>query len=230
MKKLSHKFKKKPKKKSIQSVWDAENIFYQETNISRIGKLISQYEIYNKIKELPGDILEFGVFKGSSLIRFMTFRSLLENNFSRKIYGFDTFKKFPTQVRKSDIKFKEAFEKEAGDPISKSKLEKILFNKKFENFELIEGDVTKTLSIFLKENQNLRISILHLDMDVFNATKFVINKLKDRIVKNGIILIDDYGSVAGATEAVDTFLKKNKSLKLKKLNYYKVPSYIEKVS
>ena len=40
MKKLSHKFKKKPKKKSIQSVWDSENIFYQDTNISRISKLI----------------------------------------------------------------------------------------------------------------------------------------------------------------------------------------------
>ena len=34
------------------------------------GKLLSHYEIYNMIKDLPGDILEFGVFKGSSLIRF----------------------------------------------------------------------------------------------------------------------------------------------------------------
>ena len=63
-------------------------------------------------------------------------------------------------------------------------------------------------------------------MDVFNATKFALNKLKNRIVKNGIILIDDYGSVQGATKAVDIFLKKNKNLKIKKLSYYKVPSYI----
>ena len=63
-------------------------------------------------------------------------------------------------------------------------------------------------------------------MDVFKATQFVLNKLKNRIVKNGIILIDDYGSVHGATKAVDIFLKKNKNLKIKKLSYYKVPSYI----
>ena len=93
-------------KKNNKSVWEAENIFYQKTDISRIGKLIYQYEIFKLIKNLPGDILEFGVFKGNSLIRFLTFRSIIENNYSRKIYGFDTFKNFPAQKRKVDRKLK----------------------------------------------------------------------------------------------------------------------------
>ena len=83
-------------------------------------------------------------------------------------------------------------------------------NKKFENYELVEGDVTKTLDKFLKKYKFKNI-ITHLDMDVFKATQFVLNKLKNRIVKNGIILIDDYGSVHGATKAVDIFLKKTKT-------------------
>lgn len=214
--------------KQIKNVWDAENIFYQKTNISRIGKLIYHYEIYKKITDLPGDILEFGVFKGSSLIRLMTFRNILENNFSRKIYGFDTFKKFPNQKRKSDKKFKLQFEKEAGNPISKKELDILLIKKKFENYELIEGNVMKTLKKFLKNNRSIKISLLHLDMDVFNATKYVINKLQKYIVKGGIILIDDYSSVDGATKAIDQFLKKNKKLKIKKLSFYKVPSFIIK--
>ena len=106
-------------KKNSISIWEVENIFYQKTNISRIGKLIYHYEIYNIIKNLPGDILEFGVFKGSSLIRFMTFRSILENNYSRKIYGFDTFNKFPSQKRKDDKKLRKNFTKDAGNPITK---------------------------------------------------------------------------------------------------------------
>jgi len=68
-----------------KSFWDSENEFYQNSDISRIGKLLYHYEIYKMIKDLPGDILEFGVFKGSSLIRLLTFRNLIENNFSRKI-------------------------------------------------------------------------------------------------------------------------------------------------
>tara|TARA_B100001540_G_scaffold306677_1_gene319021 strand:+ start:948 stop:1604 length:657 start_codon:yes stop_codon:yes gene_type:complete len=215
-------------KKNSISIWEAENIFYQKSNISRIGKLIYHYEIYNIIKNLPGDILEFGVFKGSSLIRFMTFRSILENNYSRKIYGFDTFNKFPSQKRRDDKKLRKNFTKDAGNPITKKKLNEILLEKKFENFELIEGDVLKTLDKFLKKNPNLKISLLHLDMDVYNSTKFVINKLKDKIVKKGIILVDDYGTVEGATKVIDNFLVKNKKLELKKLSFYKVPSYIVK--
>ena len=63
----------------------------------------------------------------------------------------------------------------------------------------------KTLNKFINKNPNLRISLLHLDMDVFDSTNFVLNKLKDRIVKNGIILVDDYGTVEGATKVVDNF-------------------------
>ena len=158
----------------------------------------------------------------------MTFRSILENNYSRKIYGFDTFNKFPSQKRKDDKKLRKNFTKDAGNPITKKKLNEILMDKKFENFELIEGDVLKTLDKFLKKNPNLKISLLHLDMDVYNSTKFVINKLKDKIVKKGIILIDDYGTVEGATKVIDNFLLKNKKLELKKLSFYKVPSYIVK--
>ncbi len=213
-----------------KSFWDSENEFYQNSDISRIGKLLYHYEIYKMIKDLPGDILEFGVFKGSSLIRLLTFRNLIENNFSRKIYGFDTFKKFPNQVRKSDKKLKKEFTADAGNPISKIKLTQILKRKKIENFELIEGDVIKTLNPFLKKNDNLKISLLHLDMDVFNSTNYVLKKLIKKVVKNGIILIDDYGTVEGATKAVDNFLIKNKKLELKKLNFYKVPSFIKKSS
>ena len=215
-------------KKNNKSVWEAENIFHQKTDISRIGKLIYQYEIFKLIKNLPGDILEFGVFKGNSLIRFLTFRSIIENNYSRKIYGFDTFKNFPAQKRKGDRKLKREFTLDAGKPIPKQNLDKILVNKKFDNFELVEGNVLKTLNKFINKNPNLRISLLHLDMDVFDSTNFVLNKLKDRIVKNGIILIDDYGTVEGATKVVDNFLKKNRKLELKKMSFYKVPSFIIK--
>ena len=61
-------------------IWDSENIYHLKTDISRIGKLIYHYEIYKKILNVPGDIVECGVFKGISLIRFLTYRSILENN------------------------------------------------------------------------------------------------------------------------------------------------------
>ena len=63
-------------------------------------------------------------------------------------------------------------------------------------------------------------------MDIYKPTKFILEKLVNKIVKGGIILIDDYNSVYGATKAVDEFLKKNRNLKIKKLTNYKTHFYI----
>ena len=214
------------KKIKSSDIWNAENIYHLKTDTSRIGKLIYHYEIYKKITNIPGDIIECGVFKGVSFTRFLTYRSLLENNFSRKIIGFDAFGKFPKQKNKSDKNFIKKWESSAGDGISKTELNNILLNKKFENYELIEGDVFKTIPSFLKKNDAKKIALLHLDMDVYRPTKFVINKLFNRMSSNGIILIDDYSVIAGATRAIDEFLKLKKNLKIKKLSYYKLPAFI----
>ena len=50
----------------------------------------------------------------------------------------------------------------------------------------------------------------------------------NKVSKRGIILIDDYSSEYGVTKAVDEFLNKNKLNKLKKLKFYRQPSFIIK--
>ena len=207
-------------------VWEAENIYHLKTNISRISKLIYQYEIYKKIKNVPGDVFEFGVFKGISLIRLLTFRSIIENSFSRRIYGFDTFRNFPQEKSKTDKKLIRKWENEAGESISKNELNENLQLKKFENYELIEGDIKRTLPVFLKRQRNVKISLLHLDLEVYSATKYVIKKLINKMSPKGIILFDDYPTVKGASKAVDELLLDNKNLKIKKLSYYQQPSFI----
>ena len=214
---------------SNNDIWNSENIYHLKTDTSRISKLIYHYEIYKKIISLPGDVVECGVFKGISLTRFLTFREILENNNSRKIYGFDVFRKFPKSKNQADKSFLKRWEKNAGDGIDAQELNDILLEKKFLNFELIKGDVKKTIPNLIKQQPHLKISLLHLDMDIYEPTKFVLNKLFSYVVKGGIILIDDYNSVFGATKATDEFLNLNKNLEIKKLNFYKVPSYIIKV-
>ena len=85
-----------------KKVWDAENLFYLNSKTSRLAKFIYHYEIYKKIVDIPGDILEFGVFKGASFSRFLSFRKILENEDSRKIIGFDDFGTFTVKGTKDD--------------------------------------------------------------------------------------------------------------------------------
>lgn len=225
-------------KKSINSfeninendIWNAENIYHLKTDVTRISKLIYHYEIYKKIISLPGDVIECGVFKGISLTRFLTFREILENDFSRKIYGFDSFGKFPNskKLNSEDKKFVKKWEDESGNSIDINELNKILKNKKFRNFELVKGDVKNSIPKLLKNKPELMISLLHLDMDIYKPTKFVLKKLFKHIVKGGIILIDDYNCVYGATKIINEFLHSNKKLEIKKLSFYHRPSYIIK--
>lgn len=81
-------------------IWDAENAFYLYSSPNRIDKILSQFEIYRRILDKPGAIVECGVYKGASLMRLATFRRLLENDNARKIYGLDAFGMFP----RSDVR------------------------------------------------------------------------------------------------------------------------------
>ena len=53
-----------------------ENNFYQLAPFSRLEKFITQLELFKKSIEVKGDIIEFGVYKGNSLIRLISFNKI----------------------------------------------------------------------------------------------------------------------------------------------------------
>lgn len=212
-----------------KNVFDFENAYYWFSHPTRVSKLLAQYEIYKRIIRVPGDIIELGVFKAASLIRLATFRHILENDYSRKIVGFDAFGKFPTEnlTMETDLEFVGEFEGIGGEGLSVNEVEKILRHKSFNHIQLIKGNIFDTLPAHLEKFPSTRIALLHLDMDVKEPTSFALELLYDRIVPGGVIVIDDYNAVEGATLAVDNFIKQT-GLKIQKDPFYVLPSYIIK--
>ena len=209
----------------LAKAWDYENGFYLTSHKTRLSKLLAHYELYKMITGLPGFILECGVYKGASLIRFATFRDVLESQYSRKIIGFDAFGKFPRSGDSDDINFIEKFEDYGGDGISKEELEKVLVQKEIINYELIEGNILQKVPLYVKQHPELRIALLHIDVDVYEPTKVILQHLYDRVVSNGIIVLDDYATVAGETLAVEEFFR---NTKIEKLSISHIPSFIKK--
>jgi hypothetical protein len=184
--------------------------------------------LYKRILELPGDVVEFGVFKANSLIRFATFRRLLENEDSRIIRAFDAFGKFPRDAELSaDRQFIDEFETEAGDGLTEAEVKSLLALKGFTDIELRSGNVFDTLPLFLETQASARIALLHLDMDVREPTQFALTALYDRVVRGGLIVFDDFGAVAGASEVAEQFAAKH-DLVLHKLPFYSVPAFFVK--
>lgn len=212
---------------NIAQQWNYENGFYLTSTPNRINNLLVHYELYKRIIDLPGDIFEFGVFKGASLIRLATFRDALENDFSRKIVGFDAFGKFPTTSDEFEKDWIASFEEGSGEGIQKDELKNFLDKKQFKNITLVKGNVLDTLPTYLHSANYSKIALLHLDMDVYEPTAYVLEQLYSRVVSGGIIMIDDYNTVEGATRAVDEFFV-NKPEKVQKLSLNYKPSFIIK--
>tara|TARA_Y100000768_G_C23878713_1_gene634125 strand:+ start:73 stop:753 length:681 start_codon:yes stop_codon:yes gene_type:complete len=188
--------------------WLYENGFYLTSDKKRIFKLLTQYEIYKKITDIRGDIYEFGVFKGSSLIRLLTFSNYLDKQ-TRRFYAFDNYGPFPSSKYNYEKKFINKFEKNSGHGLNKDKLKNFIKAKGFKEFDLIKGNIIKTLPKFLSSNKKIKIALLHIDLDVYEPTYLVLEKLYKYIVKGGIIMFDDYKTIKGETKAVDDYFDSN---------------------
>lgn len=207
-----------------------ENGFYLTSQPYRMGNILSHWELYKMITNLPGAVLELGVFKGGSLIQWATFRELLENENSRKIIGFDIFGHFPKDDSvKSDQKFIRSWnEKFEGEFISEEEIKKSLAVKGIGNIELVKGDICQTLPAYLEKNGGLRLSLLHIDTDVYKPCRIGLELLYDRIVEGGLIVFDDYGCVEGETRAADEFFS-GKGMELHKFSFsHHKPCYMVK--
>ena len=214
---------------AFKKAFEYENNFYLTCDSSRLGKFLAHYQLFDMARKSSGEIVECGVFKGASLSRFAMFRELFESHDTRKIIGFDIFGKFPKTKFKADFKKRTKFIDEAGlQSISKEQLIKVLKNKGvYKNIELVKGDITKTIPKYLEKNPELRISLLNLDTDIYEPAVTILEYLYPRIVKGGILILDDYGVFPGETKAVDEYFT-TKKIEIKKFSFSKSPSYIIK--
>lgn len=213
----------------FQKAYEYENEFYLSCDKSRIGKLLAHYELYKMSSDKEGDIVECGVFKGSSFVRFAMFRNLFENNSSKRLIGFDSFGKFPGTEFEGDKKLREHIINEAGEnSIAADQLIEVLKNKSCDqNIELIEGDITVTLPEYVRSNPGLKISMLNLDTDIYEPSVTILEELYPKIVSGGILILDDYNVFPGETKAVNDYFK-GMDIDIKKFPFSATPCYIIK--
>ena len=195
--------------------WNKHSMVVQ--NVTTISRILYLDQLYRKIITVPGVICEFGVQWGTTLSQLINLRSIYEPfNHSRVIYGFDTFEGFPS------IHQKDGKECIIGDFTTLDNYEMILDKiltlievfppmSHIKKFDLIKGDVINTVEKWLDDNPHVVISMAILDMDLYEPTKFVLEKIKHRFTKGTIIAFDELNCKAfpGETIALDETLGLN---------------------
>ncbi len=207
--------------------FEYENNFYLSCNPNRLQKIIAQYEIFKSVLGIDGDIVECGIFKGSSLIRFGIFREIFKTN--KKIIGFDTFDKFPETKFQDDKKIRQDFIDDAGiNSISKEQLYSVFSNKNLNySIELIEGNILETVPFYVTNHPEQKISLLNLDTDIYEPAKIILENLYPKLSPGGILILDDYNTFPGETLAVNEFFKDRKE-EIKTSSYHNNLHYIVK--
>lgn len=196
--------------KSINNIWNSYNELFISDDIGRLRKTLIRYDLFKKTINVPGDIIECGVFKGVGLFQWLKFLKIYVPNSNKRVIGFDMFTSFPKNIESYEKKSADDYIKEANFKGTDIKsLEKIA--QKFiekEKLELIKGDICKTSTNYVKKNRGFKISLLHLDLDTYKGTKASLNNFYKHMSKGSLIVLDEYGGRGwGETEAVDEFLK-----------------------
>jgi Macrocin-O-methyltransferase (TylF) len=206
-----------------------ENDFYLSSDVSRIGKLLAHCELYRMTVDLPGPLIECGVFKGASFVRWASFRHLFGGAHTKRILGFDAFGRFPTTNFPDDKRVRARFVEEAGDQsISVAQLREVLSHKGLDkNIELVEGNIVRTLPSYVEEHPELVTSLVNLDTDIYEPAVTILDTLWSRLVPGGVLIIDDYGVFPGETQAVDEFFA-GKQVRFQKFSFSATPTYIVK--
>jgi|TARA_B100000780_G_C21107521_1_gene447338 hypothetical protein len=209
--------------------FEFENNFYFSCESTRMAKWAAHYELFQRVKDLPGAFVECGLFKGVSFLRFAMFRAIFGNESALKMIGFDVFGEFPDSSFAEDQKYIDKFVNEAGSQsISEDQLWSLLQEKGIDkNVELIAGDICQTVPDYLLKESSLRISLLNLDVDIYEPSVTILENLWPRIVKGGILILDDYGKFTGETNAVDEFFK-GKDVSIERFPFCQFPSFIVK--
>jgi hypothetical protein len=165
---------------------------------------------------IPGAIVECGVWRGGSMM--MAALALMEDGASRDLFLYDTFEgmakpgdmdKDYTGASALDL-WNEAQRRTPKGWINAS-LEDVSRNLAStgyprEKIRLVPGRVEATLC----DPNNLpnEIALLRLDTDWYDSTKAEMEVLYPRLVRGGVLIIDDYGYWQGARKAVDEYLEK----------------------
>ena len=205
--------------------WEYENNFLLSCQNSRIAKILAYYELYKIATIIRGDFVLGGVFRGISTVEFSTFINLCEKISKRKLIVFDEFKKFPKN--NNDLKSLTVIKQMGEIGITKSQLALVLKNKQIKNVEFFKGKIIKTVSDYVLSHPKLKISLLNLDVDIYDRELLSLKILYPFVTKGGVIILNDYGVFDYETKIMNKFFK-NENLKIEKLSFSKTPSYVIK--
>lgn len=159
-----------------------ESVDYISSHMAQALAMRSREELWTYAAQnarAPGLWLEFGVFGGYSI-------NFLARRAAGSVWGFDSFEGLQEDWKGTGLA--------KGSFNLGGKLPRVR-----KNVHLIKGWFDATLPGFLAEHRD-GIALLHLDCDTYEATRYVLNAVADRLTPETVVMMDDYHGFRGFRE------------------------------
>jgi hypothetical protein len=163
-----------------------------------LKRFLALYEIFKLVLPVKGSVVECGVFRGFGVMAWAKLSAMLEpENLTRRIYGFDTFEGFPS----TSANDRNALENPNVGDLRANSYDELLelirlydqdrFLGHINKVQLVKGDLAVTAPKFLEENPHLLVSLLFLDMDLYEPTRVAIECFLPRMPRGAVIAFDE---------------------------------------
>jgi hypothetical protein len=213
-----------------------------------VTRFLAHYEIFKLIADMPGNILEFGTFRGGSLFNWAKFVDMFApSDRHRLIFGFDSFEGLQnfrpedgadahgnTTTDFNPMLFAGALkssEYEIATLCAMHNADSPLMQSPRTRF--VAGDIMESVPRFIDEYPGLKVSLIHIDVDLYEPTKFALDAFWPMMLSGGVVVLDEYGFLEwpGETRAVDDFiasLPPHERPEIKKFPFAQSPCYFVK--
>lgn len=200
-----------------------------------LSKTLFMNEMYQKIINTHGVIMEFGTRWGQNLTTLSNLRGIYEPyNYNRRIIGFDTFEGFigtagqdgnDDSIEEGSFAVTEGYESFLEDVLACHQNESPLNH--IDKFELCKGDATVQLAEYLKRNPQTIVAFAYFDFDIYAPTKACLELIKPHLVKGSVIGFDELNDPGfpGETLALQEVLGLN-NIRLERNKFCAMQSYL----
>lgn len=175
-----------------------------------MSSIVQKFRLYELIKDMPGDIFEFGVRYGTGLMAWNSILQIREPQSSRGIFGFDTFAGL-TGVSDLDGTDSRIAEGAYNVPSEDYATELITYFNTLGigRVGVVRGDICHgAVQAILDKLPSLQIALAYFDLDIYAPTIAAFEAIQPRLMRGSVVVFDEFAmrQFPGETIAVRELL------------------------
>ena len=186
---------------STYAPWQSDGAFQRVFRAVRSHTLVDVWRCYElwslvgELREVPGSVLEVGVWRGGSGAVLAT--RCAELGVPDRVFLADTWEGV-VKTGELDIYYRDG----KHDDTSRATVEQLVRRLGLTNVELLQGTFPDETGERIADR---RLRLAHVDVDVYRSAKDVFDWVWPRLEPGGVVVFDDYGFPAcpGVTTFVD---------------------------